>query len=112
MSSPSLWTDVRISAACTHTLVQELLAASAAVEAGLVLLADGAVDPGDWGGPHRLAFDRERLQLLQQGRSLAAALLATAEGAAALQAAGEGEQRLRQRVRHLVEVDLRPAGAR
>lgn len=112
MSLPSLWIDVRASAGRTEVLVGELLASAAAVEAALLLLVDDAVAPDDWGGPHRLAFDTERRQLHERGRHLVAALRATAQDAASLQAAAEGEQRLRERVRHLVEVDSRPAGAR
>lgn len=111
MPDPSLWVDVRVSVAHTDALVHDLLATASAVEGALVLLAAEAIGPGDWAGPHRLAFDAEREALLRRGADLAAALVASAHEAAALLAAGEGEQRFRDRVRHQVEVASRPAGA-
>jgi hypothetical protein len=111
MSDPSLWVDVRVSVAHTEALVHELLATAATVEGSLALLAQGAIGPGDWAGPHRLAFDAEREVLLRRGADLAGALVASAHEAAALLAAGEGEQRFRERVRHQVEVASRPSGA-
>jgi hypothetical protein len=111
MSDSSLWVDVRLSVAHTEALVHELLRTSAAVEASLALLAAEAIGPGDWGGPHRLAFDLEREVLVRRGTDLASALLASAGEAAALLAAGEGEQRFRERVRHQVELATRPGRA-
>ena len=61
--------------------------------------------------PHRSAFDVEREILVRRGADLAAALLASAQQAATLLAAGEGEQRFRERVRRTIEVAARPVGA-
>jgi hypothetical protein len=103
--------DVRVSVAHTDALVHDLLATAAAVESSLALLAREAIGPGDWAGPHRLLFDTERDLLLRRGADLVGALVASAQEAAALLAAGEGEQRFRDRVRHQVEVAGRPIGA-
>lgn len=111
MSDPSLWVDVRVSATCTEALVHELLAAAAAVEAALALLDPAVVGPEVWGGPHRRVFDAERDVLRRRGADLAAALVATAQRAGALLAAGESEQRLREGIRHRIEVAARPPGA-
>ena len=111
MSDPALWVDVRVSVAHTEALVHDLLATAATVEASLLVLAAEAIGPEDWAGPHRLVYDAEREVLVRRGAELAAALVASAHEAAALLAAGEGEQRLRERIRYQVEVATRPGRA-
>jgi hypothetical protein len=111
MPDHALWMDVRVSVAHTEALVHELLATAATVEASLAVLAAGSIGPDDWGGPHRRAFDDEREVLLRRGTELVDALVASARQAAMLLAAGEGEQRFRDRLRHGIEVASRPEGA-
>ena len=111
MSDHLLWVDVRVSVAHTEALVHELLATAATVEASLAVLAVRAIGPDDWGGPHRLVFDDEREVLLRRGTELVEALVASARQAATLLAAGEGEQRFRDRLRHGIEAAARPEGA-
>jgi uncharacterized protein YukE len=102
----SIWSDVRSDAETTDDLVGQLLAAAAAVgEALAVLDQDAPAIVEDWTGPHREAFDAELAALRQWGHDLAEVLLAAAAVATTLQAAAEGEQRLRVRLRQQALTD-------
>lgn len=98
----SIWTDVRWDQGATDELVRQLLATAGALGDVVGILRGGAgpVAPGDWGGPHRDAFDVDRLRIAGTAERLAEQLLHTAASAGATAAAADGEQRLRVRLRH------------
>jgi hypothetical protein len=86
--------------------VGQLVAAAAAVGESLAVLEQDAPSiVEDWTGPTRDAFDAHLAELRRWGRSLAEALLAGAAAASALQAAADGEQRLRIRLRQQAAAD-------
>lgn len=96
-----LWADVRVDPAATDTLVRELVATARALgEVAEVLAGDGLLIAEDWGGPHRDAFDVDRDGLVASIAALAERLLWAAADAAELLASGQGDQRLRVRLRH------------
>jgi hypothetical protein len=103
---PDLVTDVRADPGAADDLVRQLVATAGGLgEALAVLAGDGPLIAGDWGGPHRLAFDADREQVLAVGHALADALFAAAGHVASVLAEAEGEQRLRERLRAEVGSD-------
>lgn len=96
----SIWDDVRWDEAAAEELVGQLLATAAAVgEAAAALGRSVPVERGDWGGPHRDAFDTDHRRVVGAAEHLAEALVAAARRAAALAETAAGEQRLRVRLR-------------
>jgi hypothetical protein len=96
----SIWDDVRTDPVATEELVRQLVASASAVADALAVLdRDVPSITEDWTGPHRQVFDDELAHLRRRGAELVARLLAGASAAAALQAAADGEQRLRTRLR-------------
>lgn len=103
---PRIWDDVRVDEVATDELIRQLVATAGAMgEVVAVLEGDGPVIAEDWGGPHRDAFDADRAQIAESACSLAEQLLVAAAGAGAVLATGEGEQRLRNRLRSQLMAD-------
>jgi hypothetical protein len=110
---PSIWTDVQTDPAITDELVRQLAAAAAAIgEALAVLEHDRPWVTEDWTGLHRQLFDDELGRLRRRGQRLVEELLQGVSVASTLQAAAEGEQRLRVRLRQqaLIEAAGAPGG--
>ena len=99
-----VWTDVRFDPGASEELVRQLVATAGAVSDVLAVLShDLPLMAEEWLGPHRQAFDDDRARLVRVGEDLAAALLSAAGDASARLVAAEAEQRLRGRLRHLLD---------